>query len=170
MELFATFDRNGVFQANVPRKTVHQQGLWHKSSQVFVFNRQGDLLLAQRAQDKDLYPGLWDYSVGEHLQPGETHLAAAHRGLDEELGITNMPLEVLGTQRWVTHSGTGFLDREIQQAFRGCYTGQLRPDPVEVQAVEYVSLMDLAERVTQNADQFTPWLIEDLLEFKLLVF
>ena len=167
MELFEIFDDNGVLLGEVPRGTVHEQGMWHKSAQVFVFNSQGELLLAQRAVDKDLYANLWDYSVGEHLQPRETHAMAAYRGLIEELGIRHIQLKPLGVQRWVVQRGDGFWDREIQQAYQGVYDGQLLLDPAEVQAVEYVALVELHKRVETNPEQFTPWLLEDLLEFDL---
>ena len=36
---------------------------------------------------KKIGPGLWDISVAEHLNPGETFDSAALRGLQEELGI-----------------------------------------------------------------------------------
>ena len=167
MELFETFDEHGRLKGEVPRQTVHKLGLWHKSAQVFVFNPQGELLLAQRAADKDLYANLWDYSVGEHLMPGETHLEAAYRGLVEELGIRQIQLEPLGAQRWVVQQGDNFWDREIQQAYQGIYHGELAPDPAEVQAIEYVALDDLHRRVEQRPGQFTPWLLEDLREFNL---
>ncbi|MCR9258393.1 MAG: NUDIX domain-containing protein [Pseudomonadaceae bacterium] len=167
MELFETFDEHGTPQGQVPRQIVHSRGLWHKSAQVFVFNAQGELLLAQRAADKDLYADLWDYSVGEHLKPGETHLMAAYRGLLEELGIHAIHLEPLGGLRWVVQQGENFRDREIQQAYRGIYDGKLVPDPAEVQAIEYVALPELHKRVELNPRRFTPWLLEDLCEFNL---
>jgi len=167
LELFETFDEHGMPQGEAPRSTVHKHGLWHKSAQVFVFNPQGQLLLAQRAVDKDLYADLWDYSVGEHLKPGETHLTAAYRGLLEELGIKRIQLEPLGAQRWVVQRGHNFWDCEIQQAYQGIYDGELVPDPTEVQAIEYVALDVLHLRIELNPQQFTPWLLEDLRDFNL---
>jgi isopentenyl-diphosphate Delta-isomerase len=165
LELFETFDDHGKLKGEVPRQTVHKQGLWHKSAQVFVFNSQGELLLAQRAVDKDLYANLWDYSVGEHLKPGETHVTAAYRGLLEELGIKCIQLKPLGAQRWVVQQGDDFWDREIQQAYQGTYDGELVPDPVEVQAIKYIALDELHLSVEQQPELFTPWLLEDLREF-----
>ena len=168
MELFETYDDNGVLQGQVPRREVHERGLWHKSAQVFVFDPEGKLLLAQRAVEKDLYANLWDYSVGEHLKPRETQEMAAYRGLNEELGINRIRLQPLGALRWVVQQGDGFWDREIQQAYQGVYDGQLELDPTEVQAVEYVALVELYKRVEKAPTQFTPWLLEDLLAFDLL--
>ena len=119
LELFATYDRNGRAQGLRRRDDVHREGLWHKSAQVFVFRSDGRLLIQRRAADKDLYAGLWDYSVGEHLQPGEEFHQGATRGLREELGITEAPsLQPLGGVRWIELQGAHHTDREIQQAFR----------------------------------------------------
>ena len=168
MELFATFDRQGRSLGLVPRPEVHRLGLWHKSAQVFIFDHQGRLLMQRRAAEKDLYAGLWDYSVGEHLQPQESHCEGALRGLEEELGITGVMLKELGEQRWVTHSSEHHVDREIQQAFRGEYAGELVLDAAEVAEIRYVALTELAAWLQASPEVFTPWFIDDLYEFKWL--
>ena len=168
MELFAVFDRSGRQLGLQARDEVHRKGLWHKSAQVFVFNAQGQLLMQQRAADKDLYAGLWDYSVGEHLQPGETFLQAALRGLNEELGISAVDQMIrLGGERWVEITSAHHADREIQQAYRCEYEGDLRVDPVEVAQVRYVGLSELAAWLADAPHEFTPWFIEDMEEFDL---
>ena len=125
------------------------------------------MLLQQRAADKDLYPSLWDYSVGEHLQPGESFLAGAKRGLVEELGLTRVQLEPVGSLRWVEQQGTGYIDREIQQAYR-CVIPDLtnvQIDHVEVQQVAFVDLAVLAQNLRDDPGLYTPWLAEDLQVF-----
>ena len=67
VEELQIFDRTGRALGLCPRHVVHTEGHWHKSAQVFLFNEAGELLIQQRAFEKDLYAGLWDYSVGEHL-------------------------------------------------------------------------------------------------------
>lgn len=168
MELFTTYDRQGRAGDLVPRQDVHRLGLWHKSVQVFVFDAGGDLLLQRRATNKDLYASLWDYSVGEHLQPGEEYLAGAHRGLFEELGIRGLTLTSLGQERWVEVVGDDYADREIQQAFRGIYSGALAPDPLEVAQVRYLSMNEIGSWVAARPADFTPWFVADLRVFGLL--
>ncbi len=169
MELFATFDRHGGELGLRPRHEVHRLGLWHKSAQVFVFDPSGLLLIQRRAPDKDLYADLWDYSVGEHLKPGEEFQAGALRGLREELGIAEVSgLQPLGGLRWVEIEGAGYTDREIQQAFRCEYDGDLRVDPVEVAEVRYISIAELQAWMTAAPEDFTPWFLTDLRDFSLL--
>ena len=121
--------------------------------------------MQQRAADKDLYAGLWDYSVGEHLIPGESYIEGAQRGLREELDIASVSLERLGGERWVEQIGADYADREIQQAFRCSYAGAVRPDPAEVAQVRYIAMVDLHAWVTASPADFTPWFVEDMRVF-----
>lgn len=165
-EPFEYFDENGVLLGVKPRAQVHAEGLWHKSAHVFVFNDRDELLIQKRAADKDLYAGVWDYSVGEHLQPGEGFESGAHRGLNEELGISNVHLEPLGDVRWSrwqgTKSGQGFIDCEIQQAFCARYVGPVKPDPIEIALVWQICSTVLRRWVALSPESFTPWFVDEV--------
>jgi isopentenyl-diphosphate Delta-isomerase len=76
------------------RRLVHQDGDWHRTTQIYVVNRQLEVLCNLRSQQKEVFPGLWDLSIGGHLDPGETYGQAAVRELAEELGITVHPEEL----------------------------------------------------------------------------
>ena len=91
-EHFDTFDDDGQPTGLKPRSEVHRLGLWHRSAQVFLYTPAGELVVHRRAVDKDLYAGLWDHSVGEHLHPGESYLAGALRGVQEEFGLHGLQL------------------------------------------------------------------------------
>lgn len=70
------------------RRQVHaNRNLLHRASGVFVFNRKQQLLMQKRSQTKDMYPGYWVFSVGGHVDSGDTYELAASRELKEELGI-----------------------------------------------------------------------------------
>ncbi len=161
-EWFEIFDSRGRLLGREQRARVHRQGLWHKSAHVFLFDAANRLYLQQRTPEKDLYPGLWDYSVGEHLSPGETYLAGAQRGLLEELGISGVELNALGGVQSSRHTAAGIQDCELQQAFRGEYDGPLRADPVEVSEVRKLHLDELERWLSREPDAFTPWFARDL--------
>ena len=168
LEQFETFARDGSALGLVDRSEVHNRGLWHRSAHVFLFDSAGRLLIQLRAADKDLYPDLWDYSVGEHAKPGEQFVLAAARGLQEELGLSSVPLEPLGEPRWVEQRGHGFIDREIQQAFRGALGGPVVPDPVEVAEVRLIDMAQLQQWIEAQPGDFTPWFVQDVYEFGFL--
>lgn len=95
-ETFETFDAEGRPAALVLRSRVHREGLWHRAASVFLFRRDGRLIVQRRSAHKDVCPGAWDLSAAEHLQPGETFEQGAARGLREELGVENVQLEAIG--------------------------------------------------------------------------
>jgi len=168
LELFTTFDRNGDALGLQPRDVVHELGLWHKSAQVFVFDTAARLLMQRRAQHKDLYEDLWDYSVGEHLQPEETFQQGALRGLHEELGIVGVTLRPLGGERYMEIVTGAHADREIQQAFRCVYDGEVLMDPEEVSEVRYIDTQALDDWIKAAPQEFTPWFIEHVVAFDIL--
>ena len=84
------------------------------------------------AADKEPYPGVWVCGVGGTCKSGETFEEAAHRELEEELGI-KAELEVMTTWHY---------DADMEATFR-LYTtkgplsiGSLKLDPSEVERVE----------------------------------
>ncbi len=168
MEQFGIYNRQAEFLGVRPRDEVHRLGHWHKSAQVFVFNSRGELLMQQRSPQKDLYANLWDYSVGEHLQPFESFFEGATRGLREELGIHQVSLELLGGVRWVEFVSPTHCDREIQQAFQCSYDGSIEIDSTEVAQIRHVPLGELKKWLLRSPEEFTPWFKADLYEFDLL--
>lgn len=169
-ESFEIFSHDGSYLGQAPRTRVHREGLWHKSAQVFLFDDAGRLYLQRRAEDKDVCGGLWDHSVGEHLKPGESYLAGAERGLVEELGVRGVGLEPLGqpVAARLDQPELQIHDNELQQAFRGVYSGPLTPDPVEVAEVRAVDLTTLDDWIRAAPEDFTPWLLRDVVRCGIL--
>lgn len=115
-EVFEVCDSENRVIGTELRSNVHKRGLFHRAVNILVWNSDGQLLLQQRAPDKDVCPSRcakryaasqrcasaadalvgmarWDLSVGEHLKVGEAYEDAARRGLAEELGIKGAPLQ-----------------------------------------------------------------------------
>ena len=139
-EEFQTFNEFGDAIGLEPRDFVHSKGLWHKSSQVYLFDLNGMLLLQQRSDQKDLYAGLWTDSVGEHLKPGESHRQGAYRGLYEELKVSEICLYEFGDSFASDIAYRDFIDREFKQAYFGLIVdkGEIDPDPKEVKSICWV--------------------------------
>jgi len=167
-EQFDIYNAQGQWLGTKDRSQVHRDGDWHKSAQVFLYHSDGRLLLHQRAHDKDLYAGLWDHSVGEHLQPGEDYPTGAMRGVNEELGLQGLELTPLGTPRQQSFKDpAGFWwDCELQQSYRATYQasrhGNLQFAPQEITAIAWVDRVTLLDWIEQRASQLTPWFEQDL--------
>jgi isopentenyldiphosphate isomerase len=160
VEFFETFDDHGRSLGLVPRHEVHRRGLWHRASNVLLFDGSGALYLQRRAAGKDVWPNAWDLSVGEHLQPGESFEQAAHRGLAEELGVHDVALTALGgiVEGCIEIPEMNVYDRELQQSFRGVYDGTVVVDSREVAAVRRLTIDALIREIEATPDAFTPWL------------
>lgn len=169
-EQFETYDADGVALGLVLRSDVHRLGLWHRAVNVLLFDPAGRLYIQRRSAGKDVWPNAWDVSVGEHLQPGESFEAGAHRGLAEELSVRGVALTPLGgmVREQIEIPELNVHDCEMQQSFRGDYDGPINADPSEVADVRCVSLDDLAREIAARPNDFTPWLRSRLRAFGLI--
>jgi isopentenyldiphosphate isomerase len=163
-EHFQTFDDEGEPLALVPRSRVHALGLWHRSVHVFLFDAADRLWIQQRADDKDLFPGRWDFSVGEHLRPNESYRDGALRGLAEELSVPPLELEPLGEVRAyvLDDPARGIADHELQLAFAARWSGTPVADGEEVQALRAIDAATLGDWIARAPKDFTPWFLHEL--------
>jgi isopentenyl-diphosphate delta-isomerase type 1 len=158
-ELFETYSEEGEPTGLVARDVVHRLGLWHRASNVFLFRTDGQLVVQRRHETKDVWAGAWDLSVAEHLEPGESFVAGAIRGLREELGITGVNLEpvsdIIRTKLEVAEQGVK--DYEFQVSFRGVSDAALRPNISEVAEIRLYQLDELRAEMLNSPAKFTPW-------------
>lgn len=83
-ELLNVYDEDGVVVGSMERGDAKAKGFAAGAVQMLVMNQQGRVLLQLRRDDKE-NGGLWDKSVGGHVQAGETFDAALLREANEEL-------------------------------------------------------------------------------------
>ncbi|AMO56810.1 NUDIX hydrolase YfcD [Endozoicomonas montiporae] len=76
----------------VSRQQMRAEKLCHRATYVFVFDTQGRLYVQERTMTKDLFPGYFDPATGGVVAAGEEYDEAAYRELEEELGISGVPL------------------------------------------------------------------------------
>ena len=82
-------DDNGkVIGEVITKKEAHKTGKWHRAVHIWIISEDKKcILLQKRCPDKNLFPNMWDISVGGHVSSGEETLVAAKRELSEELGL-----------------------------------------------------------------------------------
>ena len=106
-------DDDDCVVATVPRAEMRAKRLQHRAVSIAVMSTDGRLLVHRRADDKDVWPGMWDIAAGGVVSAGETYQAAAARELAEELGVHADTLEHLGEGRFIDESvaliGRGYL-------------------------------------------------------------
>ena len=133
----------------VPRSQVRAHALWHRAVYLLVQDAAGRVLVQQRSYDKDFAPGWWDIGAGGMVGAGEAYEEAARRELAEELGVSGVPLEALGTTRF-EHPGLRLHGR----VYRVVHDGPFHFDDGEVLQTAWATLDEL--RVMLNERRFVP--------------
>lgn len=169
-ELFEICDESGAPAGTAPRAEVHARGCWHRAVHVWVFAPDGRVYVQRRGPDKDINAGCWDVAVGEHLQPGEDFVQAAHRGLAEELGVTGAALEPVGGERRVAldRPELGIHDRELQRAYRAIHAGPVTPAADEIAELRLVEPAALRAWLATEPGAFTHGFHRDVADLALL--
>ena len=111
-------DDNGNIIGVQSKKEAHKTGAWHKSIHVYLVNNRKEILLQLRTANKDIFPSVWDISVGGHVDAGEKTSVTASRELEEELGIKSTPeeFEYLTTVKEVLKTGN-YISSEFVDVF-----------------------------------------------------
>lgn len=139
-ELFPLVNEQGDLIGKASRKLCHSGSfLLHPVVHLHVFNALGQLFLQKRSLTKDIQPGMWDTSVGGHVDFEETAgaansvapapwvLPALQREAREELGIIEfMPFFVM---RYTFRSA---FEYELVHTYYTVFDGPLTPDAVEI--------------------------------------
>ena len=193
-ELFDVLDAAGNPTGRAKRRAdVHRDGDWHRALHCWVLDLSDPtrpcLLYQRRGAHKDTWPSRLDVTVGGHYASGET-LADVLREVEEEIGqaVALDQLVRLGTRQVVSDGGMGgaggtggrggqaVKDCEIQDVFLWRSTLPLeayRPQPVEVTALERVSVADALallsgqvrrvplRRLVPGGEQSDVWVTQD---------
>lgn len=85
-EMLVMYDKKEVPRGIFPRKAFYNTDFQRYSVWLFIFNRNGEMLLHQRSKKANDNWELWDKSAGGHVDIGDVSTAAsAERELIEEL-------------------------------------------------------------------------------------
>jgi isopentenyldiphosphate isomerase len=156
-ELLDVVDDDDNVAGQELRTVVHQRGLQHRGVHVFLFTREGRLLIQQRSKDRAASPSLLDCSVSEHVKADEAYMSAAIRGIREELGLEGIDIQPIVTFKM----NYGPNDNEISRLFQGFINPTLvKFYPVEVEKIAYISLIELLEQMGKAEDAFCSWFVQ----------
>jgi len=139
------------------KTAVHRAGLLHRAFSIFLVDDRGRTLLQQRSKAKYHSGGLWANSCCGHPRPDERTLSAAHRRLNEELGVAS-DLSFGFFARYRTELDHGMQENELVYVYFGLLRAPAQPDPAEVSKIEWLTLNELARRIRRKPGAFTVWL------------
>jgi isopentenyldiphosphate isomerase len=159
-ELVDVIDSDDHVIATVTRAEVRARRLLHRVASTLVFRPDGRLLVHQRTQTKDVFPGAFDCFVGGVVAAGETYEEARDRELAEEMAIEGIsPIELF------RHRFQG-ADQSMSAIYAVTWEGPVEPQAAEIawhgwETVERVSArVDERSFVPDGREVFHRWLAE----------
>lgn len=133
------------------------EGILHRAFSLFLFDRQGRVLIQQRAAGKRLWPLYWANSCCSHPRAGEALDEATGRRAFEELGVSP-PLHFIYKFRYQA----GYKDLGSEHELCSVYVGRaeasdIRPNPSELAAWRFASPEEVEALLADPQACVTPW-------------
>jgi 8-oxo-dGTP pyrophosphatase MutT (NUDIX family) len=138
-ELLQIYDRNGYPRGIAPRACFYTTAFQRHSIWGFIFNRSGQLLLHQRSVTTKDGRGLWDKSLGGHVDLGDSSTyITARRELVEELFLPEAEFTryVRADFGDIINYGEWNLDKRVELSFKGAFAGLDDTDWIMLRAVD----------------------------------
>jgi len=142
--------------ATVERAACRTLGITTTAVHLNAFTPAGELIVARRAEHKQIDPGLWDNLVGGMVPAGESEEEALRREAREEAGLDLAPVALVrGGQVFVTRRVPEGFQSEIVQIFDAVLAAgtELRNQDGEVAAIEPRPVAAVVEAIER--DEFT---------------
>lgn len=158
-ELVVLVDDDGAEIGTAPKRTVHHAATpLHLAFSCYVFDADGRVLVTQRAMEKVTWPGEWTNSFCGHPGPGEHMHDAIRRRAEDELGVALSGLAVaLPGFRYEATMSNNVRENELCPVFTALTTDDVRPDPAEVMAFEWVPWKLFRDQVRAGERAVSPW-------------
>jgi len=139
------------------RENCHKgMGKRHRAFVVFLYDKEGRMLLQKRSMKKKLWPAFWDVSVTSHVYQGETYDEAAKRRSRQELNADVKRLErKLDYTYWAKFGD--YSENEFCVLLTGKLEGPVKPNPDEIMETKYLTEDELGADMSKNPDEYTPW-------------
>ncbi len=134
------------------------EGALHRAFSIFAFDREGRMLLQQRAASKYHFPMLWTNACCSHPRPGESVIDAARRRGLEELGVDLRPCPAFSFVYEARDRRTGLIEREFDHVLLARIDARPMPNRREIEAIDWVDPNALLLDVEAHPDRYTPWL------------
>ena len=150
-------DENDVEIGHMDKASCHDaNGQLHRAFSLFIFDRDGRLLLQRRSASKRLWPLYWSNSCCSHPRRGESMEAATRRRLQDELGI-GAELEFVYKFMYQADFGELGAEHELCWVFVGRSFDPVVANRTEIAATRSLTGEELQQQLDANPQDFTPW-------------
>ena len=150
-------DEKGNELGLMGKTEAHQKGILHKAISIIIFNKDGKMLLQQRAFTKYHWAGIWSNTCCSHPRSGESFEDAAKRRLQEELGITTPLKKEFPFIYKAKDEKSGLTEHEFDWVFTGTFDGDFLFNHDEINEVKWVTKEELLQDMKDNPDRYSFW-------------
>jgi isopentenyl-diphosphate delta-isomerase len=162
-EVVLVDEKNNIL-GTMPKFKVHQKETpLHRAFSVFLFNKEGELLIQQRSHKKKTWPLVWSNSCCGHPGLDESNVEAAKRRIKDELGVKVDNIQEVAYYRY-KFSKDGIMENEICPILKGVVSGELNINKDEVESVKWIKwdefLKEIENPPAGGKDKYSPWCIE----------
>ncbi len=140
----------------MPKMEAHEKGILHRAFSVFVMNKDGEILLQQRAKDKYHSPLLWTNTCCSHQREGESSVEAGKRRLQEEMGFS-VELKELFNFIYKAPFDNGLTEHELDHVMVGYYNNDPIPNKEEVEDWAWSDPEEIKTDMARNPERYTAW-------------
>lgn len=140
----------------MPKLEAHQKAVLHRAFSVFILNRNGELMLQQRATHKYHSPSLWTNTCCSHQREGETNLEAGKRRLFEEMGF-DCELKEIFSFIYKAPFDNGLTEHELDHVMIGEYENDPNINKEEVNSFKWMTLEAVKEDMQLKPAIYTEW-------------
>lgn len=153
MELLKVYDENNNYLGYaLDRKEIHEKKLWHHHASAWIINKEGKILLQQRAFTKKKNPGKWA-RTGGHVDSNETCDEALKREVYEEIGLKVDNIEQFEIFKSIDEKEKYFTYGYI--IITDLKEEEFKLQKEEVNAVKYFTIEELEKERENNNPNFT---------------
>ena len=146
MEYIDWIDEEGKVIDVLPRPEIRRRNLLHRVTATIVFHSDGRVFIHQRTLSKDVYPGLFDVMVGGTVSSGESFRLNAFRELEEELGVSGVPLYYL-----FQHNFRDEETNNLIHLFASSHDGPMTLQPEEVAQGQWGDAEEVESLITKGS-------------------
>lgn len=147
-EMVDILDENDKIIDTVPRSEMRKKNLKHASVYFMIFNKKGEILIAKRTMNKDMYPGLYEIPGGS-VSSGESYEETVHRELEEEFQIKDVKIKFLFKFTFKDEKRN-----DLSLVYSCVWDGELTLQEEEVDKAFFVSPEELKKMIKTGEKEF----------------
>lgn len=158
-DIITLVDHLGNILGPIDKIEAHKNGgKLHRAFSIFIFDKEGNILIQKRSKNKYHSGGLWTNTCCSHPLFGEDIHVSLHRRLKEEMGF-DCELKELYSFIYKVDIDESLTEHELDSIFIGkiSNTVTILPNPEEVEDYRWVNFVELQKDIATNPETYTKW-------------